>query len=77
MSNYEKYVQAFVRALNISEEEVTSATYKEGDWDSVGHMILIGEIEDAYGIELDTDDIININSFEEGKNILKKYDIEM
>lgn len=77
MSNFEKYINAFVNALNTSPEDAKKAEYKQGDWDSVGHMILIGEIEDAFGIELETDDIININSFEEGVNILKKYNVEM
>ena len=43
MSNFEKYINAFVNALNTSPEDAKKAEYKQGDWDSVGHMILIGE----------------------------------
>ena len=39
-------------------------------------MTLVAAIEDAFDIMLDTDDIIDFSSFEKGKEILKKYDIE-
>ena len=44
-------------------------------WDSVGHMSLIAALEDAFGIVLDVDDIIDFSSFEKGKEILGKYDV--
>ncbi len=46
------------------------------EWDSVGHMNLIGEIEDAFNIELDIDDITDLSSYEEGKKILKRYKVK-
>ena len=45
------------------------------EWDSVGHMTLIAELEDAFNITMDTDDIIDFNSYEKGKEILSKYNI--
>ena len=47
------------------------------EWDSVGHMNLIGELEDAFNIELDIDDITDFSSYQEGKEILKRYKIEL
>ena len=44
-------------------------------WDSIGHMGMIAELEDAFNIELDTDDIIDFSSFEKGKEILQKYNV--
>ena len=46
-------------------------------WDSVGHMTLMAAIEDAFDIMLDTDDIVDFSSYEKGKEILKKYDVEL
>ena len=40
-------------------------------------MGLIAALEEAFGIMLDTDDIIYLSSFEKGQEILKKYNIEM
>ena len=47
------------------------------NWDSVGHMGLIAAIEDAFDIMMDTDDIIDLSSYEKGKEILAaNYNIE-
>lgn len=78
MSNLEKYVNAFVETFEVSEEEVANLEYQGiTAWDSVGHMGLIAAIEDAFDIMMDTDDIIDLSSFEKGKEILaKNYSIE-
>ena len=78
MTNLEKYVKAFAEALEAPESEVPSLKSGESDqWDSVGHMTLIAALEDAFGIMVDMDDIIDLSSFEKGKEILRKYDVEI
>jgi len=78
MSNLDKYKAAFIESFDISEDELCDLTYQAiNGWDSVGHMQLVAAIEDAFDIMLDTDDIIDLSSFEKGKKILKKYDIEI
>ena len=78
MTNFEKYVQAFVSALEVSAEEASALVYgKSEKWDSVGHMTLVAAIEDAFDIMMDMDDIIDFSSFEKGKEILKRYDVEL
>lgn len=79
MSNLEKYTQVFVETFEVSPEEAQGLKYQDIEaWDSVGHMGLISALEDAFDIMMDTDDIIDFNSFEKGKEILAKadYDIE-
>lgn len=78
MTNREKYVNAFVEALEVSEDQVANLKYQDIEaWDSVGHMGLVAAIEDAFDIMMDTDDIIDFNSFEKGIELLKKYEIEI
>lgn len=78
MTNLEKYVKAFAEALEVSENDVPALVYGESDqWDSVGHMTLIAALEDAFDIMVDMDDIIDLSSFEKGKEILRKYDVEI
>jgi acyl carrier protein len=73
MTNYEKYVKAFVDTLGITEEETAGLTYNSiPNWDSVGHMALIPALEEAFDIMFDTEDIIDFSSFEKGKEILTK-----
>ena len=78
MTNLEKYIEAFVNALEVEPEEVPALEYQSVPaWDSVGHMGLVAEIEDAFDIMMDTDDIIDFSSFEKGKEILSsKYEVE-
>ena len=78
MSNLEKYTQAFVSALGVDADKTSELKYQSVEaWDSVGHMGLMAELEDTFSIMLETEDIINFSSFEKGKEILKKYDIEL
>lgn len=77
MTNMEKYVNAFVESLHVPSENVPGLMYQSvQEWDSIGHMELITAIEDAFDIMMETDDIIELNSFEKGKEILsKKYGV--
>ena len=47
------------------------------EWDSVGHMTMVAALEEAFDIVLEMDDIIDFSSFNYGKEILKKYKIEI
>lgn len=78
MSNEEKYVQAFVNAFGVEESGVPTLKFNEiEEWDSVGHMSLIAEIEEAFDIMMETEDIIDLSSYEKGKEILSsKYDVQ-
>ena len=77
MSNYQKYVDVFVNTFEVDPKEVEKLEYQGIDnWDSVGHMGLIAGLEDAFDIMMETDDIIDLNSFKKGKEILEsKYGI--
>ena len=78
MNNLEKYNEAFCGALEITENDLAGLQYQAiPAWDSVGHMGLIAALEDAFDIMMDTDDIIDLNSYEKGMEILSKnYDIK-
>jgi acyl carrier protein len=72
-----KYQQIFVQLFNVNENQLVSLKYQDvPEWDSIGHMELMTALEEAYGIEIDIDDIIDFSSYSKGKEILKKYSIE-
>lgn len=79
MSNLEKYNNAFCEAFEINEEQLEGLQYQQIElWDSVGHMTLVANIEDAFDIMMETDDIIDFSSYEKGIDILKQhYGIEL
>ena len=78
MKNLEKYSQAFCETFEITEDKLIGLQYQGvAKWDSVGHMALIATLEDAFDIMMETDDIIDLSSFEKGKEILaSRYDVE-
>ena len=76
MNNIEKYNKAFIDIFNVKEKELPKLTYQSVVlWDSIGHMGLITELESVFNIMVETDDIINFNSYKKGFEILKKYGI--
>ncbi len=77
MSNSEKYNQVFIKTFEIAEEQLNDLKYQDiSVWDSVGHMNLIAALEETFDIMMDTDDIIDLSSYEKGKEILaENYDV--
>lgn len=78
MSNREKYNNAFIESLEVEEDQLADLKYQDvPTWDSVGHMGLISEIEDAFDIQMETDDIVDFGSYEKGIELLKKYGVKI
>lgn len=78
MNNEDTLHKTFAEALGISHDAISDdlAYNSIAEWDSTAHMILIAQLEDAFDIMLDTDDIIDMSSVAEAKRILSKYDVE-
>jgi len=78
MSKIALYNNVFIDTFMLVEKDLVTLKYHDvPEWDSVGHMMLITAIEDVFNIMLDTEDIIDFSSWEKGKLILAKYDVEL
>lgn len=79
MSNLEKYNEVFCKVLNVQADLLNdSFTFKSvPQWDSVAHLTLISELEEAFDVFFDSEDILHYGSYENGKKILEKYGVEM
>lgn len=76
-TNLEKYDYAFMSNFRVSKAELPDLKYMAlGKWDSVGHMDLIADIEAAFGIEMETKDVLDLSSYEKGKEVLAKYGVD-
>tara|TARA_S200000501_G_scaffold363875_1_gene395327 strand:- start:2179 stop:2430 length:252 start_codon:yes stop_codon:yes gene_type:complete len=75
----EKYDEAFIVAFEIKDSQIGSELEYESiqEWDSIGHMALIAEIEDTFDISMEMDDIIDFSSYDKGIELLKKYNINI
>jgi len=78
MQHDEAYVNAFRSVLKIQDsDKIKAMKYRDDNWDSVAHMVLMSEIENTFGVMLDIEDVVDFSSFEKGKEILRKYNVEL
>ena len=76
MDNLEEYDKVFIETFSIEKKVLNDLVYnKIEQWDSIGHMSLIADLEEKFKITFETDDIIDFSSYKKGKKILKKYNI--
>ena len=78
MNNKEKYDNVFVESFSVKHADLNDQlTYNSIDsWDSVGHMNLVSELEDAFGITMEMDDIIDFSSYKKGFELVAKYGVQ-
>lgn len=79
MSNLEKLKRCFCEALSLpSSSDVEKLAYQEHPaWDSVAHMRLVASIETAFDIMLETDQILEMSTFDKAKEIVIQHDIAL
>lgn len=68
--------KAFSEGLGVEAEQIDweGLEYRGiPEWDSVAHMAVVAEIEDAFDVMLEIDDVIGMSSFTVTKDILTKY----
>lgn len=79
MKGIESYRKVFMDVFEVDETALGESFTQAGTekWDSVTQMALVAAIEQAFDIMLDIDDIYELNSYEKGKEIIKKYGVEL
>ena len=77
MSNREKYSQCFINAFSVAEGVLKDNLEYNSipEWDSIGHMALIAELEEVFNISMEIDDIIEFSSYDKGIELLKNYEV--
>ena len=76
MDSRAKYDQAFVDTFSVDPGTLEGLAYQGVSvWDSVGHMGLIAALEEAFDIQMETEDIIEFSSYAKGKELMKKYSV--
>ena len=61
-----KVQEAFKASFDVDPQSVTMATKADdvSGWDSVGHLSLAANLEEVFGISLDVDDLMEMESVE-------------
>jgi acyl carrier protein len=79
VSNREKYNKVFVTSFSVDPSVLNEKFVYQSvpTWDSVGHMSMVAALEEAFGIMMEMDDIIDFSSYTKGIELLKKYKVEI
>lgn len=78
-SSRELYNKAFYEAFDLNEgTDLSELEYQSIDeWDSIGHMTLMSELEDNFDITISTEDLIQFESYKQGTEILERYSVKI
>ena len=77
MKDKSKYIAIFIKSFSMDKKKFNEKIkYNDiPEWDSIGHMTLMSELEEEFKISMETDDIIEFSSYKKGIEILKKYKV--
>lgn len=70
----DRVLRTFSAVFNIDENKIRLIDTKEDieSWDSIGHLQLIMNIEAEFGVKLNTEDVVNIDSVEKCVDVVNK-----
>ena len=78
MSNLDIYTDIFTSVFDVDRNEL-NGNFNFTDiekWDSLTHITLISELEEAFGVMFETEDILHFGGYLNGIEILKRYGVE-
>ena len=73
----DKVKEAFVEALDLAPDANVEGLEigQDAAWDSLGHMALVAELEDQFGVTLETDDVVGMTSYAKAIEILQRLGV--
>ena len=79
MAPKEKYDQLFRQIFLLSDEDILEDkdVLNTENWNSVEHMTFICAMEDAFGISIANDEIMNCTSYKTGLELLHKHGVKL
>ena len=74
-ANEDQVIAAFAQTLGIDAGQVTDELRYNTipQWDSIAHMSVVAALEEAFGIMIDMDDVIDMSSVGKAREILRKH----
>ncbi|WP_068689873.1 hypothetical protein [Culturomica massiliensis] len=79
MTNLEKYDEVFVEVFAVDKNALNENFNKENveSWDSIHQLNITANLEEVFDIMFEPEDIMAMTSYQAGKTILGKYNIEL
>ena len=78
-SNEKTLKEILAKVLILEENDVNDAVSRENteSWDSLAHLMLITEVESAFGVAFSDEDIIEIKTVGDLKSKLRKLGVKL
>ena len=78
MTSKEKYDNIMMQNLKVTQEELPGLKYHGiTAWDSMTHMDIIAELEEAFHIRMENLDVLRFSSYDKGLEILAEYGVAL
>ncbi len=79
MTNLEKYNKVFLTNFKgITEEDLPNLKYRAVHaWESVGHMELVSDLEDKFGVSFSTLEVLDFNTYQKGIELLREHGVDI
>ena len=73
----DRLIDLFASVLSIESKALNddSSPTNTGSWDSVTNMMLVASIEEEFGIELTSDEIVQMTTIGNARTILQKRSV--
>ncbi|MCF3477905.1 acyl carrier protein [Stenotrophomonas maltophilia] len=71
----DQVVAVFARVLGIATDSVSDDLRYNTipQWDSIAHMSVVAALEEAFGVMIDMDEVIDMSSVGKAREILRKH----
>jgi acyl carrier protein len=79
MHSQQSIQEVIAKAFGIATNDITDELEYQSipEWDSVSHLVLVTELETAYGISIEMEDVLTMGSVTKIKELLKKYNVDV
>lgn len=79
MENLDKYNNIFMEVFGVNPGDLDGKFNKDNveAWDSVHQLNLVTLAEETFDVMLDPEDILGFTSYEAGKEILRRQEVEI
>ncbi len=77
MSTSKDLREVFAKAFSLPVEQIPEDLEYQGivEWDSMSHLVLVQEIEAAYGVAIEMEDILEMGSVTKVRDMLARYGV--
>lgn len=72
MTNKEKLDKILCKAFKAEVEQLCDLKFGDSNWDSIGHITMIGELEAEFNISISSDDIMKMGTYDDIAKVLEE-----